>query len=102
MRLAIKMRPAPALAWRQKLPPWWLGRRRRPQHGSKISHRLFPAWRIAIAHRDHMPRRDAREFWQILHILRLQFLLHHIGRIRYAQPVRATAHRKHGAQIACG
>ena len=49
-----------------------------------------------------MPRGDAREFRQILHILRLQFLLHHIGRICYAQPVRATAHRKHGAQIARG
>jgi len=49
-----------------------------------------------------MTRRDAREFWQILHILRLQFLLHHIGRIRYTQPVRAAAHRKHSAQIARG
>jgi hypothetical protein len=71
MPFAIRMRPAPVLAWRQKLPPRGRGRRRRPQHRRKISHRLFPAWRIAITDRYHMPRGDAREFRQILHILRL-------------------------------
>ena len=38
-----------------------------------------------------MPRRNTRELRQILHILPLQFLLHHIAGIRNAQPIRAAA-----------
>ena len=49
-----------------------------------------------------MPRRNARQFRQILHILRLHFPLHHIARIRDAQPIRTAANGKHAAQIARG